>query len=191
MFFDDERNKKLRSYILKQFVSNVMTDEERANLWSLPKGCRMRENAKIINPENLICGEFVWIGEGAVLDASGGLEIGDHTSIGLNVMLWSHTSFLTNVCFDNQMESKLIARAKTTIGKGCFIAGPSVIYAGVKLGDRTVVLPMSVISKDIEGSCIVGGAPARIIKRIDDLFISEYIKRLRESGQIPQVNDCD
>jgi acetyltransferase-like isoleucine patch superfamily enzyme len=184
MFLEDERNKKIRSYILKQFISNVMTDEERAILWGLPQGCRMRENAKIINPENLICGEFVWIGEGALLDASGGLEIGAHTSIGLNVMLWSHTSFLANICYDNKMGSDLIARAKTKIGKGCFIGGPSVIYAGVTLGDRTVVLPMSVISKDIDGSCIVAGAPARIIKRIDDEFISGYIKHLKESGQI-------
>lgn len=183
-FKDSTRNKDLRSYVLKQFISGVMTDEERAALWGLPSGCRMRENAKIIAPENFICGEFVWIGEGAVLDASGGLEIGSHTSIGLNVMIWSHTSFLTNLTMANESGSPLIARAKTTIGKGCFIAGPTVIYHGVTLGDKTVVLPMSVINKDIPGNCIVGGSPARIIRQIDDEFIESQIKKFKDAGQI-------
>lgn len=184
LFSDSMRNKDLRSYVLKQFISGVMTDEERAKLWGLPQGCRMRENAKIISPENFKCGEYVWIGEGAVLDASGGLEIGSHTSIGLNVMIWSHTSFLTNLTMSNENNSSLIARAKTTIGNGCFIAGPSVIYHGVNIGDKTVVLPMSVINKDIPGNCIVGGSPARVIKTIDDQFIKEQIQKFRDAGQI-------
>lgn len=184
LFDESERNKNLRSYVLKQFISGVMTDEERAKLWNLPEGCRMRENAKIISPENLVCGKYVWIGEGAVLDASGGLEIGSHTSIGLNVMIWSHTSFLTNLTMNNEKGSSLIARAKTRIGNGCFIAGPSVIYHGISLGDKTVVLPMSVINKDIPGNCIVGGSPARVIREIDDAFIEEQIKKLKDAGQI-------
>ena len=107
IFSDSERNKNLRKYILKQFISNVMTDEERAELWNLPAGCRMRENSKIISPENFKCGENVWIGEGAVLDASGGLEVGSHTSIGLNVMIWTHTSFLTNITMSNEKGKQL------------------------------------------------------------------------------------
>ncbi|HPX12433.1 MAG TPA: CocE/NonD family hydrolase, partial [Syntrophales bacterium] len=72
MFFnDDERNRNLRGQILQYFISSVMTDDERARLLGLPEGCRMRENAKIISPENFRCGKYVWIGEGAVLDASG------------------------------------------------------------------------------------------------------------------------
>lgn len=184
IFKDDDRNKNLRSYVLKQFISGVMTDEERAQLWGLPKSCRMREGAKIISPEKLICGEHVWIGEGAVLDASGGLEIGSHTSIGLNVMIWSHTSFLTNLVMNNEKGSKLIARAKTKIGNGCFIAGPSVIYHGVTLGDKTVVLPMSVVNKNTSGSCIIGGSPAKHIKTIDEKFIDEQIQKFKDLGQL-------
>ena len=184
MFLEDDRNKDLRSYVLKQFVSGVMTDEERAKIWDLPEGCRMRENAKIISPENLKCGEYVWVGEGAVLDASGGLEIGAHTSIGLNVMIWSHTSFLANLKMDNVKGSKYIARAKTTIGKGCFIAGPSVVLHGVSIGDKSMVMPMSVINKDIPPNSLVGGNPARVIRKIDDSFIESEIKKFQDKEQL-------
>lgn len=184
LFKNLERNNALRTQILKAFISGVMTDDERANLYGLPEGCRMRENAKIISPENFICGKFVWIGEGAVLDASGGLEIGDHTSIGLNVFVWSHTSFLANITMNNIIGSPLIARAKTKIGSGCFIAGPTVIYHGVSIGDKTIVMPMSVINKDLPGNCIAGGSPAKVIRMIDDDFIEQQIKKFKDAGQL-------
>jgi UDP-3-O-[3-hydroxymyristoyl] glucosamine N-acyltransferase len=69
-----------------------MNDQERVAWLGLPKGCRIRENAKIVAPEKLRLGEHVWIGEGAILDAQGGLSIGDYTQIGLSVMVWSHSS---------------------------------------------------------------------------------------------------
>lgn len=155
-----------------------MTDDERAKLLGLPEGCRIREGAKIIEPNNFKCGEYVWIGEGAILDASGGLEIGAHTSIGLNVMVWSHTSHLPNLAMNNQIGSPLIERKPTRIGKGCFIAGPSVIYHGVTIGDKVVILPMSVVTKDVPGNSLVAGAPAEIKRTITDEFIQEEIERV-------------
>ena len=178
IFNDEERNRRLRKEILQYFISSVMTDDERAKLFGLPQGCRMRENAKIISPENFKCGEYVWIGEGAVLDASGGLEIGEHTSIGLNVMVWSHTSYLTNLALENKMGSPLIERVSTKIGKGCFIAGPSVIYHGVSIGDKVVVLPMSVITKDIPSYSLVAGSPATIKRQLSEEFIQKEIGRV-------------
>ena len=183
MFMDTDRNKSLRSQILQYFISLVMTDDERARLLGLPQGCRMRENAKIISPEKFECGEYVWIGEGAILDASGGLKIGDHTSIGLYVLVWSHTSYLTNVTLNNIMGSPLIERKPTSIGKGCFIAGPSVIYPGVTIGDRVIVLPMTVVAKDIPSNCIVAGAPARIKKELTDEFIQQEVERVLAAKQ--------
>lgn len=176
---DNERARTLRGDILKRAMSFVMTDDERAALFGLPKGCRIRENAKIISPENLLCGEHVWIGENAVLDASGGLEIGSHTSIGLTVFIWSHTSSFTNLTMENYSASPYIERKKTKIGSGVFIGGPSVIYPGVTVGDKVVVLPMSVITQDVPSNSIVGGAPAAVVKTISDEFIARKKRILR------------
>lgn len=132
-----------------------MTDDERAELFGLPNGCRMREGAKIISPENLQIGEYCWIGENAILDASGGLLIGSHTSIGLSVFVWSHSSHLTNLNMQNTSGSDLIKRAKTSIGSGCFIAGPAVILAGAKIGDKCLIRPFSVVEGEVPDRSVV------------------------------------
>ena len=164
---DDEQNVNIRRKIIfKQLAEKILTDRERAAYYNLPEGCRMRENSKIISPENFRCGKHVWIGEGAILDASGGLEVGEHTSIGLSVFVWTHTSHKTNLNMANYPGSDLIERKPTKIGSGVFIAGPSVILAGTTLGDRTVVLPLSCVTKSFEGNCIIGGSPAKLIKEL-------------------------
>lgn len=179
IFKDTDRNNKLRPSILERFVSSVMTDEERAQFLGLPEGCRVRENAKIYAKEKLKCGKYVWIGENAILDASGGLSIGEHTSIGLSVMIWTHTTFLANLKLKNVISSKLTIRKGTKIGKGCFIAGPSVIYHGVTIGDKVMVLPMSVVTGDIPSNTMVGGSPAKVIKKITKKFIDEQMKKVK------------
>ena len=160
MFRKNERSISLRNDILKRFIGLLMTDDEKAEMFSLPEGCRIREGAKILSPEKFKCGKYVWIGENAMLDASGGLEIGDHTSIGLGVLVWSHTSHLANLSMNNVIGSPLIIRKPTKIGSGCLIGGPSVIQAGVTIGDKVIVLPMSAVTKDVPDYTIVAGAPA-------------------------------
>ena len=77
----------IRSEILRYRSTFLMNDRERAHFLGLPEGCRIRENAKILHPDLFKCGTDVWIGEGAILDAQGGLEVGDNTQIGLSVMV--------------------------------------------------------------------------------------------------------
>jgi hypothetical protein len=89
---DVDTNSEPRKQILTYHASATMTDRERAKFLGLPGGCRIREGAKILCPEKFKCGHYVWIGEGAMLDAQGGLAFGDYTQIGLNVMVWSHSS---------------------------------------------------------------------------------------------------
>jgi len=173
-----ERNSIIREQIFKYLISAVMTDDERAAYLGLPEGCRIRENAKIIAPENFKCGKYVWIGEGAILDASGGLEVGDHTTIGSYCLVWTHASHFANLTLSNVIGSQLILRKPTKVGNGCTIWVHSVVYSGVTIGDKTVVLPMSVVTKDIPGHCIVAGSPAKKIRDLTEEDIQKEVNAL-------------
>lgn len=172
-FKDTDRNNALRPEILRRVISEFLTDDERAVLWGLPNGCRIREGAKIISPENLQIGEYCWIGENAILDASGGLEIGSHTSIGLSVFVWTHSSHLTNLSMRNEMASSLIQRKPTKIGNGCFIGGPSVILPGVTIGDNVLVRPFSTVAKDIPSRSLVDPSGVK-----EGVFTEQRINRM-------------
>jgi acetyltransferase-like isoleucine patch superfamily enzyme len=171
----------IRSQILLYHSTATMTDRERAAALGLPEGCRMREGAKILRPEMFTCGRNVWIGEGAILDAQGGLSIGDHTQIGLHVFVWSHTSILQALVGKTCENRNTIQYQATSIGSRCFIGGPSVIYPGVKIGDGCVVLPMSVVDADVPPGTWV--TDNRLFKQ-DSKKIEELEARIKELEKI-------
>lgn len=182
MFLDDERSNRLRPQILSEVVGQYLNDVERARFLGLPETTRIRERCKIVSPENLELGEYCWIGENTVLDASGGLSIGAHTSIGLNCLVFTHSSWLANMMLENHSGSDLIERKPVRIGKGCFIGGNSVILPGVTIGDCVTVSPLSVVTKDVPDYCLVSGNPARVFQRYDREWIEGEAARVRAAN---------
>lgn len=183
---DTERSRRLRPDILHRLLCLVMSDDERARDLGLPEGCRVRESAKIISPSRLVCGQHVWIGENAIVDASGGMEIGEHTTIGTGALVWSHTSVLSSLLGQNQPGNRWIRRAYTRIGKHSFVGGPSVINPGVTIGERCVILPMSVVTADVPDGTMVGGAPASFRRDIDEAWLERERHKFR-SDLPPQL----
>ncbi len=178
---DTERTRRIRPEILKRLLSLVMTDDERARDLGLPANCRVRESAKIISPENLLCGTAVWIGENAIVDASGGLDIGENVTIGTGVFVWSHTSVLSSLLGQNQPGNQWIRRAPTKIGKNSFIGGPSVINPGVVIGTGCLILPMSVVTEDVPDWTMVGGAPATFRRKIDEDWLERERQKIKSA----------
>jgi len=182
--FDPDAPRELREQILRYQMAAVLTDRERARFFGLPATCRMREGAKIICPENLICGEHVYIGENALLDASGGLEIGDHTGIGSLVCIWTHSSHKAHRKMANVSGSADIERKPVRIGRGCMIAGPSAVLPGVTIGDRVLVTPMSLVHRDVADAEVFSNV-REIEGRVKDLQrqIEDLCRRLDARGE--------
>jgi len=65
------------------------------------------------------------------------------------------------------------------IGSRCFIGGGSLILPGVTIGDECLVGAGAVVFDDVPPRSIVGGNPARVIRR--DADIAAY-GQLRSSG---------
>ncbi|WP_081893404.1 acyltransferase, partial [Actinoalloteichus caeruleus] len=182
MFLDDERSRRLRPGILTDLVGQYMNDSERARLLGLPPSTRIRERAKVVSPERLVLGDHCWIGEGAVLDASGGLEIGEHTSIGLNTLIFTHSSWLANMMLENHSGSDLIERKPVRIGRGCFIGGLCFVMPGVVIGDFVTVQPLSVVARDLPDRSLAAGNPARVFQRYDEEHVRAEAERVRGGG---------
>ncbi|MEG0277112.1 MAG: CatB-related O-acetyltransferase [Coprobacillus sp.] len=69
--------------------------------------------------------------------------------------------------------SQLPFKGDTIIGNDVWIGRQAVIMPGVKIGNGAIIAAYSVVTKDVEAYCIVGGNPARYIrKRFDDELIS-------------------
>ena len=54
-----------------------------------------------------------------------------------------------------------------TIGDDCWIGGGAIICPGVTVGEGAVVAAGAVVVKDVEPRTVVGGNPARMIRRLD------------------------
>ena len=53
------------------------------------------------------------------------------------------------------------------IGKNVWIGANATVLAGVNIGDGAVVAAGAVVTKDVEPNTIVGGVPAKLLKKID------------------------
>ena len=66
-------------------------------------------------------------------------------------------------------------KGDTIIGNDVWIGRESVIMPGVKIGDGSIIAAYSIVTKDVEPYSVVGGNPAKFIKK---RFDNELIKLL-------------
>jgi galactoside O-acetyltransferase len=109
-------------------------------------------------------GDRVAVNSNVIIDAceNGFIEIGDDVLIGPNVVLRA-----SNHVFESR--EKLINEQGHTGGKivvqnDVWIAS-NVVTSNVTIGAHSVVAACSVVTHDVEAWTVVGGVPARLIKR--------------------------
>lgn len=114
------------------------------------------------NYRNIYCGIETSPGfsPGNYIQGMGKVYIGDYTQIAPNVGIISANHALE----DNR---KHVVK-DVFIGKYCWIGMGAIILPGVKLGDYTIVAAGAVVTKSFEdGYCVIGGNPAKLLKKIN------------------------
>jgi acetyltransferase-like isoleucine patch superfamily enzyme len=98
---------------------------------------------------------------GAHIACSHAVEIGNFVRIG------PYTLILDNDFHDVYDRRKAGKIAPVTIGDNVWIASRATILKGVTIGEGAIVAAGAVVTKDVPPYSVVGGVPARVIKKLE------------------------
>ena len=85
--------------------------------------------------------------------------------------------WVQSVYFSEIAYVPLLKHISISIGNDCWIGDGAFIVGGVKIGDGSIVLAHSVVTKDVEPYSIVGGVPAKIVRyRYSGKIISKLLQ---------------
>jgi acetyltransferase-like isoleucine patch superfamily enzyme len=128
---------------------------------------RISSHACIEHPHSLRLGDHVFIGHFSVIDASGGLEIGDGCQITNHVSVLTHSSHralrLAREAYWGDPEPPGMSRAPTSLGAWTFVGPHSVIAPGARIGRGVLVKAYSHVRGEVPDFAVVEGQPARVV----------------------------
>ena len=125
--------------------------------------CSYVSNAR--SGEGIVTGANCWIGVDSVLSAGqGGIFLGDNVLIASQAVL---------VCGNHDFENLDLSALDQTyygrpirVGNNAWIGAHVTVLGGVTIGDHAVVAAGAVVNADVEPYTVVGGVPARVLKRL-------------------------
>lgn len=159
--------------ITMQINSFYHTPEELVTLMSELTGKEVDQSFRLFPPfytdfgKNITLGKDVFINSGCHFQDQGGIEIGDGSLIGHNVVLATINHDL-RPAFGRKNHYKPIK-----IKDHVWIGSNSTILQGITIGEWAVVGAGSVVTRDVESYTIVAGNPARVIRRLTEEEMNE------------------
>jgi acetyltransferase-like isoleucine patch superfamily enzyme len=107
------------------------------------------------------CG--TWIGQQCFFHSAGGIMIGSNVGIGPGVKIFTSSHKVDEL--DNPILHNTIEFAAVTIEDGSDIGVGAIILPGVHIGRGVQVAAGAVVTSDVEEFTIVGGVPAKVIRK--------------------------
>ncbi|HET9102949.1 MAG TPA: acyltransferase [Solirubrobacteraceae bacterium] len=154
----------LGHYVLNHIVNRIPLVGPRMRAYQLlgvrlldePTGMIML-GARMVSPAKITIGGYYSVGRDTMLDARGGITIGEAVNIGSGVVLQTAHHVVDDPEF-------IDALAPITIGDRAWIAEGARVHGGVTVGEGAVVAAGSVVTRDVAPYTVVGGVPARYIR---------------------------
>ena len=131
-------------------------------------GHEIGEGTKIVGPifctGKLIVGKNCWIGKNLVINGNGTLSIGDNCDVAPEVTFETGGHTIGN----SQRRAGKGITYNISVGDGCWIGANSTVLGGVNISDSCVVAACACVCKDVDINSLVGGVPAKLIRKLDE-----------------------
>ena len=120
--------------------------------WLVPRAWKLRR-LYFVHVWKMDIGPGTRISFSAKLDLTNpaGIHIGSYTAVNFGAVIVTH-------------DYVNIRHSETRIGSYCQIGARSFIFSGITIGDHCIVVPGSVVMKDVPSGSLVAGNPARVME---------------------------
>lgn len=117
---------------------------------------------EIVIEDNVIINPY------AHITACNYIRIGRGCLLGKNVTITdnSHGYITKNETHTPPLKRPLYSKGPVIIGKNVWIGDKATILPNVTIGDGAIIGANAVVTKDVPPFCVVGGNPAKVLKRI-------------------------
>ena len=115
-------------------------------------------SARIWQPWNLAAGDGACIAAGAECYCADAITLGKGAIV-------SQNAYLCTASHDIALETFDLKTAPVSVGANAWVASRAIVLPGVTLGEGAVVAAGAVVTKDVDPWTVVGGNPAKFIKK--------------------------
>lgn len=123
-------------------------------------------------------GRQIYCGPHVLIRNRGGVTLGERCALGYDTQLWNYAPITIGEDFmsapgllvnsgGHDVLTMKGTRAPVKIGKRVWCGTNVTILGGVTIGDDVVVAAGAVVVKDVPSGSVVGGVPARLIRKLE------------------------
>lgn len=130
------------------------------------QGWHIAEYSSIQRVQNFQIGHRCAVGRYDIINAIGGVILGDYSGMGPFCQLITATHNFRkqkNTGLTYGAQSRVLETAPIIIEENCWLGAGTVVLPGVRIGKNSVVAAGSTVHKDVPPYSMVGGVPARLI----------------------------
>ncbi len=122
------------------------------------EGSRVMVPTTVVRGQNVRIGKNVVVMNNSLFMSAGGITIEDDVLVAANSQIISNNH--------DPEEHQILTCKPVVLKRNCWIGAGATILPGVTVGENAIVGAGAVVTKDVEPNTVVGGIPAKLIKRL-------------------------